>query len=104
MRARMPNLTIQPLLENAIYHGIELLPDGGEVLVSGQRKDDYLTIVMANPIASGKKRDKIGNNMALANIRQRFDLAYGGRGSVDVDISDELYTVTLRFPVEEAET
>ncbi len=104
MRARIPNLTIQPLLENAIYHGIELLPDGGEVVVSGKRESDMLTVVMANPIAAGKKRDKIGNNMALANIRQRFDLAYGGRGSVDVEISDDRYVVTLRFPVEEAET
>ncbi len=104
MRARIPNLTIQPLLENAIYHGIELLPDGGEVAISGQRDDDFLTIIMTNPIAAGKKRDKIGNNMALANIRQRFELAYGGRGSVDVDIGDEHYAVTLRFPVEEAET
>ena len=104
MRARIPNLTIQPLLENAIYHGIELLPDGGEVVVSGKREGDFLTIIMANPIAAGKKRDKIGNNMALANIRQRFDLAYGGRGSVDVDIRDDHYAVTLRFPVEEDET
>ena len=37
MRARIPSLTIQPLLENAIYHGIELLPDGGEVVVSGKK-------------------------------------------------------------------
>lgn len=104
MRARIPNLTIQPLLENAIYHGIELLPDGGEVLVSGKRDGKYLEICMTNPVAEGKKRDKTGNNMALANIRQRFELAYGSRGSVDVDNSDDHYTVTLRFPMEEAAT
>ncbi|MGB5625360.1 MAG: histidine kinase [Woeseiaceae bacterium] len=104
MRARIPNLTIQPLLENAIYHGIELLPDGGEVLVSGKRDGKYLEICMTNPVAEGMKRDKTGNNMALANIRQRFELAYGSRGSVDVDNSDDNYTVTLRFPMEEAAT
>jgi len=49
MRALIPSLTIQPLLENAIYHGIELLPDGGEVVVTGTRDDGYLEISMSNP-------------------------------------------------------
>ena len=100
MRARIPNLTIQPLIENAIYHGIELLPDGGDVVVSGRRDGKYLSISVANPVAPGKTRDKDGNKMALANIRQRFELAYGSRASVDVDRSDDRYTVTLRFPAD----
>ena len=101
MRARIPNLTIQPLLENAIYHGIELLADGGEVVVSGKRDGKFAELSMSNPVAEGQKRDKSGNNMALANIRQRFELAYGNRGSVLVDHSGDHYTVTLRFPLEE---
>ena len=39
--------------------------------------------------------------MAMANIRQRFELAYGNRASVDVDDSNDRYTVTLRFPIDE---
>jgi len=101
MRARIPNLTIQPLLENAIYHGIELLPEGGEVVVAGKRDGKFIEIAMSNPVAEGRSRDKAGNNMALANIRQRFELAYGSRGSVQVDDSGDLYVVTLRFPTEE---
>lgn len=101
MRVRIPNLTIQPLLENAIYHGIELLADGGEVVVSGKRDGKFAELSMSNPVAEGQKRDKSGNNMALANIRQRFELAYGNRGSVLVDDSGDRYTVTLRFPLEE---
>jgi len=101
MRARMPHLTIQPLLENAIYHGIELLPNGGEVVVSGKRDGDSLEISMSNPIATDKQRDKIGNKMAMSNIRQRFDLAYGNRGSVAVEDSNDRYVVTLRFPIDE---
>lgn len=101
MRARMPHLTIQPLLENAIYHGIELLPDGGEVLVSGRRDGDTLEIAMSNPVAEGKRRDKRGNKMAMSNIRQRFDLAYGNRGSVDIDEREDRFSVTLRFPFDE---
>ena len=100
MRAHIPNLTIQPLLENAIYHGIELLPDGGEVLVTGKQDGDYLEISISNPVAPGKTRDKDGNKMAMSNIRQRFELAYGDRASVDVDDLDDSFTVSLRFPAE----
>jgi two-component system sensor histidine kinase AlgZ len=100
MRALIPSLTIQPLLENAIYHGIELLPEGGEVLIAGKRYDDDLEITISNPVASGEIRAKAGNQMALANIRQRFEIAYGSRAAVDVDASDTSYTVRIRFPHE----
>jgi two-component system sensor histidine kinase AlgZ len=100
MRALIPSLTIQPLLENAIYHGIELLPDGGEVLVAGRCDDKYLEISISNPVATGEKRAKGGNQMALANIRQRFELAYGNRASVEVEDSESAYAVRLRFPQE----
>ena len=102
MRALIPSLTIQPLLENAIYHGIELLPDGGEVKVAGKRDDDFLEIVISNPVAEGEKRSKSGNQMALANIRQRFELAYGSRAKVEVEDSGSAYAVKLRFPHDES--
>ena len=101
MRALIPSLTIQPLLENAIYHGIELLPGGGEVLVSGRRDDKFIEISISNPVAEGEKRATGGNQMALANIRQRFELAYGNRASVEVEDSGSAYAVKLRFPHDE---
>ncbi len=100
MRARIPSLTIQPLVENAIYHGIELLPDGGEITITGKREGRYLQIEVANPVAPGKSRSKNGNNMAMNNIQQRFDLAYGSRASVDIDESDDRFVVNLRFPID----
>ncbi|MEJ2127801.1 MAG: sensor histidine kinase [Woeseiaceae bacterium] len=102
MRALIPSLTIQPLLENAIYHGIELLPDGGEVTVVGKKDNKYLEISISNPVAVGETRAKGGNQMALANIRQRFELAYGSSATVDVETSDASYAVRLRFPQESA--
>jgi len=104
MRARIPSLTIQPLIENAIYHGIELLPDGGDVTVTGKRDGQNLSISVSNPVAPGKARDKDGNKMAMANIRQRFELAYGDRASVEIDDQDNNFTVTLRFPIDEDAT
>ena len=101
MRALIPSLVIQPLLENAIYHGIELLPDGGEVVVSGKRDGDFLSISMSNPVAVGQERTKSGNKMAMTNIQQRFELAYDGRGAVDIEEGDGCFSVHLRFPYEE---
>jgi len=101
MRATIPSLTIQPLLENAIYHGIELLPEGGEVRVHGKLDNKHLVIDISNPVAIGGERKKDGNKMALANIRQRYELAYGSRASVDVVDGDDQYTVSLRFPMDE---
>jgi len=101
MRALLPNLTLQPLIENAIYHGVELMPDGGEVLVTGRQQDDRLNIEISNPVANGAKALREGNQMALSNIRQRFELAYGTRGQVAVDSTDTRFTVRLEFPLEE---
>ena len=103
MRALMPSLTIQPLLENAIYHGIELLPDGGEVTVNGVRSDDDLELEIRNPIPLDRSASKDGNQMALSNIRQRFELAYGSKATVTVDESDDVFIVKLKFPCEEHE-
>jgi two-component system sensor histidine kinase AlgZ len=104
MRAQIPSLTIQPLLENAIYHGIELLPEGGEVVVTGKRNGDNIEIEMRNPIAQDSTRRTGGNKMAFANIRQRFELAYGAQGRVDVAETDDQYSVKLVFPYDESTT
>jgi two-component system sensor histidine kinase AlgZ len=101
MRALMPSLTIQPLLENAIYHGIELLPEGGEVTVTGARNEKNLEIEMRNPVAADRSAKKGGNQMALANIRQRFELAYGGKATVSVEDTGDEFSVKLCFPYDE---
>ncbi len=101
MRARIPSLTIQPLLENAIYHGIELLPNGGEVVIHGEKKGDRLTLEITNPVAESPSNRKHGNQMALANIRQRFELAYGNRANVEVEDSADRFSVRLEFPANE---
>jgi two-component system sensor histidine kinase AlgZ len=103
MRAFVPGLTVQPLLENAIYHGIEPLEGGGTVVVSGRVVGGEIELVVTNPVASpgtgGEERS--GNRLALDNIRQRLALAYGERGSLTVEQSSEQYRVTVRFPLTE---
>ncbi len=101
MNALIPSLTLQPLLENAIYHGIEHLPDGGEVSVSGKKVKDRLQIDIRNPRVSAAQRPD-GHRMALANISQRFALAYEEHAEVQIEETAEHYNVRLLFPYEES--
>ncbi len=102
MRAFVPSLTIQPLLENAIYHGIEPLDCGGTVDVHGCLDNGDIVLTVTNPVsADGRRSSREGSQTAIDNIRQRLDLAYGDRGRLEVSADDGRYTVTLRFPHEE---
>jgi two-component system, LytTR family, sensor histidine kinase AlgZ len=101
MRAFVPGLTIQPLLENAICHGIEPLPEGGTVSVEGTVADGDVVLSITNPVAEFPTRSRDGNRLALDNIRQRLKLAYGDRGHLEVERDADRYRVTVRFPYEE---
>lgn len=95
--AMVPSLLIQPLLENAIYHGIEPRRDGGTVAVSGELANGLITLVVRNPMPEGAViRD--GNRLALANIRERLTLMYDERATIKAGRFDDEYIVTLRFP------
>lgn len=102
MHTLVPGLIVQPLLENAIYHGIEPRPEGGTVTITGELANGLITIVVRNPLpvsAAGSERE--GNRVALANIRERLALMYGGRSTVKAGRFDDEYIVTLRFPLRE---
>jgi two-component system sensor histidine kinase AlgZ len=73
--ALLPPLVLQPLLENAIYHGVEGNPSGGEVRVDVFARDNALNLVLRNPVQSTGER-RSGNRMALSNIRERLALHF----------------------------
>jgi two-component system sensor histidine kinase AlgZ len=99
MDAMIPSLTIQPLLENAIYHGVERLADPGAVEVTGSREGDMLSITLTNPTPrAGGAEARAGNQIALTNIRERLALAFGDVAGLDVAPGDGRFAVTLRFP------
>jgi two-component system, LytTR family, sensor histidine kinase AlgZ len=79
----IPPLMLQPLLENAVYHGIEPSGEAGTVRIRFSRSGDELHIDMANPCFSGPERQH-GNRMALANIRERLSLYYDLEARLDV--------------------
>jgi two-component system sensor histidine kinase AlgZ len=97
-QAVVPSLLLQPLLENAIGHGIEPLPDGGTVVVDGSTDGEEIVIEVTNPVAIAARTLRAGNRMALDNIRQRLELAFPGRASIEVDEGEAEYRVRIRFP------
>jgi two-component system, LytTR family, sensor histidine kinase AlgZ len=102
LRVEVPSLILQPLLENAVYHGIEMLPDGGAVTIVGRRVEGMLQIEVRNPIPSQpgySERD--GNRMALENIRQRLELAWPGRARIETEQSAGEFCARLIFPADE---
>jgi two-component system sensor histidine kinase AlgZ len=96
--ALVPGLMLQPLLENAIYHGIEPRPEGGTVTVTGEMSGALITVVVRNPVGAGPGKGRDGNQLALANIRERLVLMYGEKALVKSGRFDSEYIVTLRFP------
>lgn len=97
--AGIPMLTLQPLVENAVYHGIQPLPKGGTIKVQGEMDGNTVCIFLSNPIpSSGQQKAPPGNQIAVANIRHRLDLLFGGAAELKVKLTNESYEVTLRFP------
>ncbi len=103
MRALVPSLTVQPLLENAIGHGIERLPEGGEVVVRGDVDDGLVVLQVRNPMPfDSAEPARGGHGIALDNIRERLALMYGARAQVTASRQGDEYVVWLRFPIREA--
>jgi two-component system sensor histidine kinase AlgZ len=95
----MPALTLQPLVENAIYHGIEPLQYGGEVSIV-VLQTDVLHIRISNPILeNATQQHRQGNQMALENIRERLSLSYQGRAKFSHLVENELYKVDIKIPL-----
>ena len=78
-RALVPNLILQPLLENAIRHGIAPRPEGGTVTVRGHRKGDRLVIEVADdgPGFQGGSAERLRDGLGLSNTKERLALLYG---------------------------
>lgn len=100
LATEVPALCLQPLVENAIYHGIEPLIQGGVISISAKRKDHRLVLSVSNPLGSGAMRNHQGNQMAQNNIQQRLALVYGNRASFTIRAGDDTYTVILEIPLE----
>ncbi len=97
---KIPLLTLQPLLENAIYHGVQPLPEGGTITVRLWFADDDVHVEITNPLPDHDTRDSSqGNRMALNNIRSRLTVLYGARATLTTAIRNDLYVTSLKYPI-----
>jgi len=99
---RIPQLTLQPLVENAIYHGIEPLAAGGVVRIAGRVRDAALEITVTNPVRAGGSRAS-GNRLAQENLRQRLAACFGERGILAIEPGvegDAHYTARISVPLD----
>ena len=100
---RVPALSVQPLVENAIHHGVQALPQGGVIAISAYRDGDALCVTVRNPKPQSASPRLGGNHIALGNIRERLRMRYGDRAALSVDASADYHAVTLRVPMQEGE-
>ena len=97
--ALLPPLTLQPLVENAVYHGIEPAPDGGELRIRGEYGDNDIVITIDNPVAvNATTSTRQGNHMAQQNVGERLRTFFGASASLELQASAERYRVRLTFP------
>ncbi len=95
--ALVPPLMLQPLVENAVYHGIEPSPEGGEIAIEVRLAGKQLVLELTNPFP-GEGRHATGNRMAIANIRERLQLHFDAEASMHSEARDGRYRVTIRLP------
>lgn len=97
MNLPIPPLMLQPLLENAVYHGIEPAAEGGVVRIVLDQKADELRVEISNPTI-GQIQHAAGNQMAVANIRERLALYYDLEARLEIEASEQLYKVRIHLP------
>jgi two-component system, LytTR family, sensor histidine kinase AlgZ len=95
----IPPLLLQPLVENAVAHGIGNLLEGGIIRVEARLADDVLVIVVANTFDPESPRSR-RNGLGLANVRGRLETRYGDRGALRLRTAGERFEVEIALPAE----
>lgn len=99
-RIRVPSILLQPLIENAIYHGVETRAGGGTVRVAVTGAGRRLVFDIRNPVNGGGHRHRRGNRVARNNLRLRLTQAYGGDFVFDDERRTQEYRVKINIPLE----
>jgi len=99
LSAEFPSMMIQSLVENAIKHGLEPKPEGGELSIRAEIVHGRLTITVGDTGLGFGKAETAGTGVGLANIRERLALLYGGKATLTVSENQPSGTVvTIAVP------
>ncbi|MDQ8023314.1 MAG: histidine kinase [Moraxellaceae bacterium] len=102
LNAKVPPFMLQPLLENAVYHGIEPNPEPGVITVRIARRGNGVKFEISNPATSHARRAS-GNRMALQNIRERLMLFFDLDANMITEEVEGKFRVTIRIPLRREE-
>jgi signal transduction histidine kinase len=94
----VPPLMLQPLVENAVHHGVAHLLEGGEVCVQAHRREGLVEIVVENPCDPDRPPSR-STGVGLNNVRSRIEALAGDRASVDVDARETSFRVSILLPI-----
>jgi len=97
---QLPPLSLQPLVENAIHHGIERLAQGGVIGIEATVAEGRLRITISNPVTDANSPPVSGNHVAQENLRQRLAARYGAAGELRIEQTAQAYRATLIIPIE----
>lgn len=95
-QARLPPLLLQPLVENAVRHGVEPSAEGAQVRISTQRRGATVVIKVTNTVPAGQ--GVRGNGVALANVRDRLSLLHDVQGQFRSALRDGVFQVRIEVP------
>ena len=99
LSAEFPPMMIQSLVENAIKHGLEPKPEGGELLIKAEIVHGKLNVTVADTGLGFGRAATAGTGVGLANIRERLQLLYGGRATLAVAENEPSGTkITIAVP------
>jgi two-component system, LytTR family, sensor histidine kinase AlgZ len=97
--AKLPPLLLQPLVENAVRHGVERGMEGADITIFTQRRGSSVVIKIRNTVPETADRSTRGHGMALQNVRQRLALLHDVQGRFNYRQKDGVYTVRMEIPM-----
>ena len=94
----VPMLIIQPLIENAVYHGVSKLAEHGVININIYTAQKILIVEVENPLPPDDKNKSHGNQIAIDNIASRLNLIYGERGRLELGPDQGIWRARLSIP------
>jgi len=95
----VPTLLLQPLVENAVKHGIAGLVEGGTIRLEARREAGGVVVTVTNPFdPDAPPPERLG--VGLAQVRRRLEVRYGPQARLDTGTAEGIYRVVLRLPCE----
>lgn len=96
---KVPSLILQPILENAIYHGVEASQDGGEIAIHIERRGGRVGIEVRNTISHQSEPSPHGSHSALANIAERLALFFEDEADLKISRTPSHFSVRINVPI-----